>query len=290
MEFKIKGCIISFASKSGYQCKGIFYGDSSYKKTVIHIHGSYGNFYDNYFIQEMAYEYNKNRINLLAFNMETHGGFAEGFKGDTYCYVGGAVSRFESSYDDIQGAVEYVKTFSQDIILQGHSLGTDKVLYYLMKSCSKYPIILLSPCDSYELQKRWIAPETVEEQIERIKRLPETELTWLDIKEYGIKSGDENYYIPITKKAFLSLADGFNFKMTRIEVPCDEYWLDTDAFIYIGGNDAFQTSDISAVRRFWNMRLRNPQVSYYKIGDHDMSGVLDDVIKAILSWIKTIEV
>lgn len=286
MNLSIKGQIISFKSQSGYMCKGILYSDNECDQTVIHIHGSYGNFYDNLFIQQMAFAYNKNRINLLAFNLETHGGFSDGFIGERYGYFGGAISTFESCFDDIQGAIDFAETFSKRVILQGHSQGTDKVLYYLINSKRCYPIILISPCDSYALQKEWIAPESVEDQIARIKKIPENGMTWLDLKEYGIKSGEENYYIPITKRAFLSLAEGFNFNFTRIEAPCELYWLDINAYIYIGGKDAYQTSCIDRIREFWNLRISNPKVSFFLEGGHDMDNVEDEVISDILSWIK----
>ena len=284
MSIGIKGEIVSFKSKSGYICKGILYSSSDNQTTVIHVHGSYGNFYDNFFIQQMALAYDKENINLLAFNLQTHGGFSDGFIGDKYCYVGGAISSFETSIDDIDGAIDYVASFSDKIVLQGHSLGTDKILYYLIKSGKRYPIILISPCDSYALQEKWIAPETVEHQTVRIKNLPEQEITWLNLREYGIKCGDEEYYIPITKKAFLSLVDGFNFNYTRIEKECKKYYLNTHAFIYIGGKDAFQTSTVSKVRKFFIQRISNPYLSYHECGDHDMQGAIDKVISEIIQW------
>lgn len=286
MGSSIRGQLVSFESKSGYICKGILYADDNCKRIVIHIHGSYGNFYDNIFIQQMACSYNREGVGLLAFNLESHGGFSDGFIGKKYCYVGGAVSTFESSFEDIQGAIDFVKPFSNNIILQGHSLGTDKALYYLIHSNESYPLILISPCDSYALQKKWIDPEKVEEQIERIKKMPDREFMWLDLKEYGIKSGNENYYIPITKKAFLSLAEGFNFNFTRIEEECERYWLDTNAYIYIGGKDEFQTSSIDKVRKFWSDRISRPRISYFPNGDHDMYDVVDSVTSEILFWIK----
>lgn len=288
MNFKEKGYIVSFESKSGYLCKGILYYNAENKKTIIHIHGSYGNFYDNNFIQQMAKEYNYEGFNLLAFNLQTHGGFSDGFINNEYCYVGGAVSSFETSVADIKGAIEYVSEFSENVILQGHSLGTDKILNYLIKTGENYPIILLSPCDSYALQEKWIAPETVEKQVERIRQLPSGMFDFLDLKEYGVNSGKEKYYIPITKEAFLSLADGFNFNYSRIEEEGIVYHIDVKAFIYIGGNDSYQTSSIDKVGRFFESRVKEPYLFYHKDGDHDLGGCSDEVIVEIIRWLKNL--
>ena len=49
-----KGQIVEFESASGYLCKGILYSNPQNDITVIHIHGSFGNFYDN----SNSYSYN----------------------------------------------------------------------------------------------------------------------------------------------------------------------------------------------------------------------------------------
>lgn len=281
---KIKGAMVSFESLTGYQCKGIFYHRQENKITVIHVHGSYGNFYDNAFIHKMAYEYDKAGVNLLSFNLQTYGGFNDGFIHNSYCYIGGALSPFETCCADIGGAIKFVSQFKQQIILQGHSLGTDKILYYMINSGETYPFILLSPCDSYALQENWIYPEKVEHQIERIRKLPDRKWNWLDEKEYGIKTETENYAIPITKAAFLSLAEGFNFKYTRIVNSEVSYFLDTTAFIYIGKQDSYQTSDSDAVQEFYKEKIKKPFFCIEEMGNHELDKVSEKVIQNIIEW------
>ena len=120
-----KGRIVEFESVSGYICKGILYSRPENKITVIHIHGSYGNFYDNMFIHKMGFEYDKDNVNLLSFNLQTYGGVNDGFIKNQYGYYGGSLSKFETCFDDIMGAILFVNSFCQHIILQGHSLGSD---------------------------------------------------------------------------------------------------------------------------------------------------------------------
>lgn len=284
-----RGTIVTFDSCSGYTCKGILYDVKEPNGTIIHIHGSYGNFYDNHFIQEFASYYNEVNYNLLAFNMETHGAISEGYKKGHYGYFGGAVSSYETSVYDIAGAIKFASVFSNNIVLQGHSQGTDKILNFLWKTGRCYPAILLSPCDSYKLQELWIAPEKIDEQINRIRRLSGDGSMWLDPKEYGIKSGCEYYNIPITKAAFLSLADGFNFRGLRYEDNQKYFTINGSIFIYLGGQDPFQTSDKNTIDSFFKERISNPSLHYYPGGNHDMDGIVSDVAQDIIRWILSLE-
>lgn len=281
----VRGRIISFNSCSGYRCKGILYETETPLGTVIHIHGSYGNFYDNGFIQTLASYYNQIHLNLLAFNLETHGVVSDGFKEDRYGYFGGAISSYETSVDDIAGAIEYAKQFGNMILLQGHSQGTDKILNFLWKTGTMYPAILLSPCDSYKLQELWIAPERVETQIARIRNSPFDGTEWLPLKEFGIKSGCENYYIPITKAAFLALADGFNFHGIRYEEESIDFFIQDAVFIYLGGEDPFQTCHWKNVETFFLKHISSPSFHFYCNGNHDMDGIVDIVANDIVKWI-----
>src|SRR5688572_30243851 len=126
---KIKGELVSFRNPENYLLDGILYDVENSEKTVIHIHGSYGNFYQNAFIRYLAKTYNESGYNFLSFNLRAHDGFAEGYQNvEDFEYVGGAVSEFNTYLLDIDGAVNFVGTFSKKIILQGHSMGCDRAI------------------------------------------------------------------------------------------------------------------------------------------------------------------
>ena len=168
---KILGELVTFKSSAGLHLDGILYQDDSNRKTIIHIHGSYGNFYQNFFVRLMADRFLESRLNFLSFNLAGHDGFGEGYRNiEDFEYVGGSVQDFSECIADIEGAIAFVTTFSEEIVLQGHSLGCDRILHYLITKKSTLDFILLSPCDSYQLQCNWIHPETVEEQIARLRR------------------------------------------------------------------------------------------------------------------------
>ena len=68
------------------------------------------------------------------------------------------VSSFEECIQDIEGMVRFAKPFSNRIVLQGHSLGCDRVLHYLISSNRPFDFVLLSPCDSYKVTSRIDTP------------------------------------------------------------------------------------------------------------------------------------
>ena len=50
----MKGELVKFKNSEGLFLDGMYFASEDSKKVIIHIHGSFGNFYSNYFIKEMA--------------------------------------------------------------------------------------------------------------------------------------------------------------------------------------------------------------------------------------------
>ena len=119
----------------------------------------------------MAKTYLAARINFLSFNLAGHDAVTEGYRNEwDFEYAGGALTDFTIAFRIFKRRSIFCNDFSNRIILQGHSIGCDRILHYLLASGSRHDFILLSPCDSYQLQADWIKPETVEQQIDRLKK------------------------------------------------------------------------------------------------------------------------
>ena len=282
------GELVTFKSSAGLHLDGILYRREENVTTIIHVHGSYGNFYQNHFIRLMAESYLASQINLLSFNLAGHDGFGEGYRNmEDFEYVGGAVNDFGECVSDIAGAVAFVNDFSDRIILQGHSLGCDRILHYLVVRKSSLDFVLLSPCDSYQLQCNWIHPETVESQIARLKAEKKTdEFDWLPTKEYGIKQGEWTYVIPVTRRTALSIMEGPPFKLMNIAKPA-EFYLDQKGLIYIGGRDLLQTVDSDKMYAYLEQRIRSVTRAYFAQGDHNLAGCENEVADRILQWFRS---
>jgi hypothetical protein len=282
------GELITLQSTKGVALDGIMFRREENEITIIHIHGSFGNFYQNQFIRDMASIYQGAGINLLSINLAGHDGLAEGYKwGKNFEYVGGAIADFNECLADIQGVVNFASRFSNRLILQGHSLGCDRVLHFLVSTEARYDFILLSPCDSYQLQVNWIAPETVEEQIRRLKAQAPSDpmFDWLPSREYGVKGrGDWTYAIPVTCKALLSIMEGPAYRLMRIASPAS-FHLDQDCLIYIGGKDALQVWPDETMFSYFEERVKRVKRLFVPRGDHSLADCEQEVIRGIVQWV-----
>ncbi len=131
----------------------LFDPDQATDKVVLHVHGMAGNFYENRFLDNMAKVFTDQGWALFTINTRGHDYIADfplaGEKED-YKRIGNAFEIFEDSIKDIQPAVDYLgnKPY-KTIVLQGHSLGCSKAVYYLTqtKDSRIEKLVLASPAD-----------------------------------------------------------------------------------------------------------------------------------------------
>lgn len=117
-------------------------------KVVIHVHGLNGNFYENRFLDILAKTYIDKNYAFLTFNNRGRDFITELLKGDEPTIIGGSLERFKDCILDIDGVVNWVKERGyREIILEGHSYGCNKVLYYYnqKKDENIKKIVLLAP-------------------------------------------------------------------------------------------------------------------------------------------------
>ena len=280
------GRLVSFESGCGRTLDGMMCQVRRAKGTIVHVHGSYGNFYQNIFVRKVAMVYKRHGFNFLAFNLSTHDGLAEGYgRDEDFGYVGGGVSGFESCVEDIRGAVRFAEETTERVVLQGHSLGCDRVVHYMLSTGDFRGFVLLCPCDSYELHRRWIEPETVEEQRARLSEIIDDagESGWLPSKEYGLRQGEWTYSIPITRRALLSIIEGPPFRLFRLG-GAERYYLDAVGVVYLGGADPLLTVEAEEMFAYLEERTRTVRRIYVADGDHFLSNCAEEVAKEIGEW------
>lgn len=125
------------------------------KVAVIHVHGLASNFFENRFISHLSNFYTSKNYAFVSFNNRGYGYFSELLKGNKKTIKGGAAYEiFEECVYDIEGVIQYLMSIGYDtFLLEGHSLGCNKVVYAYHVLKDKYPIsklILLAPCDVYK--------------------------------------------------------------------------------------------------------------------------------------------
>lgn len=281
--------LIKFSSSNQEILDGmLFRSDSSLDTTLIHVHGSFGNFYQNPLVGKIGTLIRNEGINFFSFNLTCHDGIAEGYKTDgSFNYVGGAVSDFDSCVADIQGAVDLVSEFSSKIVLQGHSMGCDRVIHFLKESQAQYDCVLLSPCDSRHLHKRWLINNNINDQIHRIKeQLPEEETILLSDNEYGLREeGGWTYPIPVSRKAFLSIAEGPPFNLLSLENR-PKYFLNVRSLALLGSLDNLRTFAVRDMENYLNEKFQHLEVLEIEGTDHNFSGKEKMIAKIIIKFVK----
>jgi hypothetical protein len=278
--------IVNFTSKTGLSLQGLLFGGIHGAPTVIHVHGSCGNFLSFSPLLRETSILLAGGINVLSVNTSACDCIREGFRGDKYEYVGGAISEFGECVHDIGGAIEYALTFSSHVVLQGHSLGCDRVVHYQLSTEDWRDTVLLSPCDSYRLHEIYLGGESVEAHIARLKQSqPIDNFCLLPRDEYGIRNKQENYRIPVTLRTFLSIAEGPPFQLFRLDCT-SRYFVKSRAFVGIGKLDDLQTADPNAMFDHLAQRFNDVRRIVLSNSDHEMEPEADQLFQKLRDWIK----
>lgn len=150
----MKTQLIKTSTKDNILLHGLLYEpDRDSKGVILHIHGMAGSFYENAFLDIMSVRYTDAGYTFLSVNTRGHGhitDFALLGDGERYKTVGNTYERFEDCIFDIDAWMIWLnRQGSSNIILQGHSLGAPKAVYYLVqkRNAAVKKIILLSPAD-----------------------------------------------------------------------------------------------------------------------------------------------
>ncbi|MCL5099917.1 MAG: DUF1749 domain-containing protein [Candidatus Marsarchaeota archaeon] len=124
------------------------------KAAVLHVHGFTGSFYGSTAVEELSAAMTKRGI--VFFSIQTRGSYSieeftkrRGAKETDYI-AGGALEKFEDCVYDIEGAVRFLKGKGmKKIILEGHSTGCQKIVYYSAMRMDRAvkALILLTPVD-----------------------------------------------------------------------------------------------------------------------------------------------
>src|SRR3989304_1815249 len=139
--------IVQIKTSDNLSLYGLFLHSLGDRVVFVNIHGTASNFYEEYYIEVFAKSFIKEGVSLLSTNNRGAGVY------DAYEGSGAATEKFEDCIIDIDAWVEFVIEKGYEcIVLSGHSLGTEKVVYYM--NHGKYAdrisaIILLSPSDSF---------------------------------------------------------------------------------------------------------------------------------------------
>ena len=200
-------------------------------KIVIHVHGLNGNFYENRFLDTLAKSYTDKNYAFLTFNNRGRDFITELLKENDFTIIGGSLERFKDCILDIEGVINWVKEKGyKEIILEGHSYGCNKVLYYYnnKKDESIKKIVLLAPCDIPSEGKKFLSEEEYkiakEESTRLVNEGKENELIDFSVMANDKIAAGTYYYdfLPGGENDFIRYVDGKNGKsevLNSIDIP-----------------------------------------------------------------------
>ena len=254
-------------------------------KIVIHVHGLNGNFYENRFLDILAKSYTDKNYAFLTFNNRGRDFITELLKGNDFTIIGGSLERFKDCILDIDGVVNWAKEKGyKEIILEGHSYGCNKVLYYYnhRKDDSIKKIVLLAPCDIPSEGKKFLSEEEYNKSKEESTRLvqenKENELIDFSVNANGkIAAGTYfNDFLPNGENDFIRYVDGINGKsqvLNSIDIPTLVLFGDVDECVL--------TQPIDVVKEYLENNLSECNIQIIEGADHSYTGRYEELGKVI---------
>ena len=252
---------------------GILYApDKNTNKIVIHVHGLNGNFYENRFVDTLAKSYIDKNYAFLTFNNRGTRFITELLKWNDFHVIGGCLERFKDCILDIEGVVNWVKMkWYKEIILEWHSYGCNKVLYYFnqKKDVSIKQIVLLAPCDIPSECKKFLSEEEYniakDESTKLINENKENELINFSIMaNEKIAAGTfYNDFLPGGENDFIRYMDGVDVKselLNSINIPTLIIFWDKDECVL--------TQSIEIVKWYLMNNINNCNVQIIEGADH----------------------
>lgn len=209
------------------------------KKCILYIPGLTGNFFESKFPREIGkkciekgydflFSHNQGSFQIIEFPfLREDGKLKSKTKGATY-------EKFEDCVYDIDAWVEYLdKLGYKEIILLCHSMGCNKIVYYLNQrnNCKISKVILLSPQDNVNFSKLDMHSGLLEEAEENIKKGEPEKILSKKFLGFCFMSS-ETYYQEITNK---------NINNIPYKTPNGDFSLlntiDKPIYIIIGSDD-----------------------------------------------------
>ena len=265
---------------------GILYSpDENTDKIVIHVHGLNGNFYENRFLDALSNTYTDKNYAFLTFNNRGTGFITELLKWNDFTIIWWCLERFKDCKLDIEGVVNWAKIkWYNEIILEWHSYGCNKILYYFnqKKDDSIRKIILLAPCDIPSECKKFLSNEEYERLKEEstilVKEGKGRELINFSVMiNWKIAAGTfYNDFLPNGENDFIRYVDGGNAKssaLNSVDIPTLIIFWDKDECVL--------TQPIEVVKGYLLNNINSCNVQIIQGADHLYNGKYDELSSII---------
>jgi pimeloyl-ACP methyl ester carboxylesterase len=283
--------IIDTKTRDGIQLHGLLVRSRAPRNpTLVHVHGKCGNFYQNRFVHIFADACRRNGLGFLAMNTRGRDCLGDIVRPDRMDYIGGSVEKFADSLHDVATMYDVAKQQSDEVVLQGHSFGCEKILYFASELHPEIPLVLLSPSNSRAVQESYTGL-SIKNQLTRLRSTtPDSSATyeWHDLvapNEYGVRSQGIDYAIPISRRA---LVDLLTSPAMRILDPAAT-WLPAttlrSGMVYLGGQDPYCMESTEVMFGHLERCFRTFHRLYHPEGDHHFTKLEEFITQNVLSWV-----
>lgn len=280
--------IVQVTSRHNHFLHGLFIEAENPKAVFLFVHGTASNFYEEDFIEVMTKAFLPKGISMLSTNNRGAGVY------DAYTGFGAATEMFEDCVEDIDAWIAFaVQRGYSNVILAGHSLGTEKVVYYMNHGKhTKHvtSVVLLAPADSNWYQradKGQVVDSAWNERTDRI----------VDQAEKMIAAGKGDAFLPRDAYAGImpkTAASMINFlgqgQAIRHGLPfhvktlSDYAKIRVPILVVIGDQHEYTVLPISEALAL--MVKENPRTETHvlKNSDHDFTGREDELTALVLEF------
>jgi len=255
---------------------------------IIFVHGSWGNFFKENYLEDMSKDFNYYGYDFLTFNNRWSEQFLRLHRKSSWVSevikAGNIYENFDESIYDIMAAINYAKNNGyKDIILLGQSLGTLKVQYYCEQMWDIKKIILLSPLDMIN-RFRSRVKEQYDELIDISKKLISE---W---KPYEMITNEFSALKVASTMAIGSKADLFKLEENRdIKKP-----LNYNGYVSIivwTNEHVYSWWDMEYVKNRFEKRFKNAKIQFYTVPNstHNYNEHEKEISKLIIDSIRNMK-
>ncbi|MBI4450766.1 alpha/beta fold hydrolase [Candidatus Woesearchaeota archaeon] len=254
------------------------------KPVMITVHGTGSNFYEEDFFPNLADKLNRQGIALLAANNRGNGLLQGGND-----WHGATEERFEDCLKDIDAWIEFAQDKGyKSIILQGHSLGTEKVIYYMNKGRYRSKVtgvVLLAFSDSYGVHIKNIGVARHRRFLAEAKKLVSQCKGHIFLSDWQVHGG----YFPKAARSYLSFfGDGSTLSEVfplRSKGPLSYYCgIRVPILAVIGDQQEFTV--IPTKRALALLKSENPLTETHQLKNcnHDFQGKEEEIAALIAGF------
>jgi hypothetical protein len=255
---------------------------------LIHIHGKAGNFYHNEFLRQMYSVLPALGIGVLGLNTRGAGTLVEGFRGDDVDYVGAATETLDESLLDIDAAIGFVEAQGMRPVLQGHSHGCEKLLWWGSRRTAK-PTVMLSPADSAALQRNFCGRADLVAYAQAASIGLDSPWDLLPEATYGVDVHGTRYLLPVTRHSFLDAVLGPSIYLLDSTKPSEALLAHQgEVMVLIGDADPLQLPSASEFGCFLGLQRPDWEVKVLENCDHHFHGRERQIIQLVIDFCESV--